>query len=51
MCRSPKQNVNSLNEENYPSDENYSSDEEESAANTTHLLHIASLEMNTVSDE
>ena len=43
VCRSQKNRVNSLNEEVYPSD-----DEEDA---NVHLLHIASLEMNGVTNK
>ena len=45
MCRSQKNQVNSLNEEVYP----HSSDDEEDA--NVLLLHIVSLEMNGVSNK
>ena len=48
MCRSQNNPVNSLNEEVYPNSA-YSSDDEEDA--NVHLLHIASLEMNGVSNK
>ena len=48
MCRSRKNQVNSLNEEVYPNNA-YSSNDEEDA--NVLLLHIVSLEMNGVSNK
>ena len=48
MCRSEKNKVNSLDEEAYPNNV-YSSDDEEDA--NVHLLHIASLQINGVSNK